>query len=202
MMRRTVILTEGQVKMLVEGKMVYQSFGLGSYDPTKFQPIRNRMGRNKPFGGLWASPDDGNAFTWSKWTKSEGFGMDKYRDDDRFDFTLSDDARILIISKLGDEDGIPMQWEQDFMAKFRAAKDDCERRKVARDYDNIEMDREAFEQSKHHMSWLPDFEKLSQRYDVIRFEENGFTHNAMYGWDCDCILVMNPSVVCPVGTED
>ena len=43
-----------------------------------------------------------------------------------------------------------------------------------------------------------DFEKLSIEYDVISYKFNGEMDTLLPCWDCDCILVMNPNVVCPL----
>lgn len=42
-----------------------------------------------------------------------------------------------------------------------------------------------------------DFEKLSKKYDAIEVNiSNDYNlYYALYGWDCDSILVMNPDVV-------
>ena len=42
---------------------------------------------------------------------------------------------------------------------------------------------------------IPDFEKLAQSYDAILFTETKYTHMALYGWDCDTLLVMNYDVI-------
>ncbi len=47
-------------------------------------------------------------------------------------------------------------------------------------------------------SWtLLDFEKLSKIYDVIEanISNSNELYFALYGWDCDSILVMNPDVI-------
>lgn len=42
-----------------------------------------------------------------------------------------------------------------------------------------------------------DFEKLKEEWDVIELHlsEDVRLYSGLYGWDCDCILVMNPEVV-------
>ena len=196
-MARVIKLTEGTLRALIGESMVYQALGLGGYDRGKFEPIRNRIGRNKPYGGLWASPDDENAFTWAKWAEREHFMLDKYKNDDCFRFKLSDGARVLHISKKGDDANIPMQWES-ISDAFNRVKDENERRRLLRDASWLMMDYKEYKNSGHEQKWLPDFEKLSESYDAIEFKENAFTHWAMYGWDCDCIFVMNPDVIVPV----
>jgi hypothetical protein len=49
----------------------------------------------------------------------------------------------------------------------------------------------------------PDFEKmLKMGYDAIHLTERGqiatrFGEPSLYGWDCECVLVMNPDCVKP-----
>lgn len=48
-------------------------YGCGNkYEPSKFEPIRNRN-HIKPAGGLWTSPID-SKWGWKDWCKAEGFG--------------------------------------------------------------------------------------------------------------------------------
>ena len=47
-------------------------------------------------------------------------------------------------------------------------------------------------------SWtILDFEQLSKMYDAIEanISNNNELYFALYGWDCDSILVMNPDVI-------
>ena len=46
--------------------------------------------------------------------------------------------------------------------------------------------------------YIPDFEKmLADGWDAIELHlsECGELYWALYGWDCDCILVLNPDIV-------
>lgn len=46
-----------------------------------------------------------------------------------------------------------------------------------------------------------DFEELKKTYDVIEYYEDGDLfglRGALYGWDCDCVLVLNKDVVEPL----
>ena len=45
-----------------------------------------------------------------------------------------------------------------------------------------------------------DFEAMAKDYDVIKLTDEGqwktrLTNPSLYGWDCECILIMNPDVV-------
>jgi hypothetical protein len=47
-------------------------------------------------------------------------------------------------------------------------------------------------------AWNIDFLAIAREYDAVEVVINGFTYNAMYGWDCDSIVILNPDVVVPV----
>lgn len=46
-----------------------------------------------------------------------------------------------------------------------------------------------------------DFERIAHDFDVIDFKIGHEMSRLMYGWDCDCILVLNPDVVCEAPPE-
>lgn len=52
-------------------------------------------------------------------------------------------------------------------------------------------------------SGYPIFEPLANSYDAVYLTRNGevetrFGDKSLYGWDCECVLVMNPDCVYPV----
>ncbi len=47
-------------------------------------------------------------------------------------------------------------------------------------------------------AWNVDFLAIAREYDAVEVAINGFTYNAMYGWDCDSIVILNPDIVVPV----
>lgn len=61
----------------------------------------------------------------------------------------------------------------------------------------------------HKMPWVifyetlhyPDYEATSKKFDAIYLTENGqqatrFSYpQSLYGWDCECLLIMNPHAV-------
>lgn len=87
------------------------------------------------------------------------------RDECAFRFTLADDANVYRINSVDDVRMMPRQG--DFM--------------------HLDGDRV-----------IPDFYGMkSAGVDVIEFNLSNDWHlyDALYGWDCDCILVLNPDVV-------
>lgn len=141
----------------------YIHYGHKYFDMELFNWITNRGLYVKPIGGLWASPVDAS-FGWKDWNRDSRFVT--CNDENSFTFTLSDEARVLVIDNNDLLKGLP-QREEEFALD----------------------------------TWcLLDFEKLSEDYDAIELvlSSDGRLYWSLYGWDCDCILVMNPNVVVEV----
>lgn len=75
-------------------KKVYEHYGCKAFDMDKFMPITNMGSFPKPRGGLWASPVN-TEFGWIQWCEKEEFAH--YNPDNKFQFRLSDSARVLEI---------------------------------------------------------------------------------------------------------
>lgn len=73
------------------------------YDPSKVTGIQYddplHVMRNKPFGGLWASPVD-SKLSWKKWCEDEKFHLEKLQVP--FMFKISRDAKIYVIDDFED----------------------------------------------------------------------------------------------------
>lgn len=178
--RQNVIkITEEQMHSITESGS-FRTYAVGDYDPSKFLPIRNVPIRNKPDGGLWASPanDSGSAWvTWSKNATGKTLG-----DDDFFEFVLTDDAKVLKLEKLSDAKKVPMMWDNEQIMNSSLGR-------------HLVTDARAFYHSKGATSWMPDFEKIAQKYDAIEYVCTKEMYDALLGWDVDCILVLNPNVI-------
>ena len=149
----------------------YIHFGSSKYDPAKFRPIKNMPMLAKPKGGLWASPKDA-VFGWKEWCKGSNFQGSNT--DISFELTLSPKARILQINCTDDLLDLP----------------------------EADMPKEI---PNHIFPWVClDFEKLvisgvdaiqvNMSNDPAKGWDDGL-YNALYGWDCDSILVMNKDVI-------
>lgn len=152
-------------------KTIYKHYGATAFDKSKFNRIRNRPYWNKPFGGLWASPCNAK-YGWKEWNDGENYFV--CDDKNSFTFTLSENARILTVQNMLDF--------KNMKAKYQSPN-------LPGDiYDDFLIT--AF-----------DFEKISKDFDAVYCEigeskENNGLYDALYGWDCTSLLVLNPDVVC------
>jgi hypothetical protein len=157
----------------------YIHYGSDHFDEGRFMPIKNDilMGlSNKPLGGLWSS-DKNAEFGWKDWCKSEDFYLERLKK--HFEFTLRNEARILRIDSCNILQSLPEV--------------------------NIEIlpstNKEIFEMYNSRFSRLKkyflDFECIAKKYDAIEvlISKDYNLYYALYGWDCDTLLVMNPDVM-------
>ena len=86
--------------------------------------------------------------------------------DSSFEFTLKDSANVLVLSDLDQLDILPKLNPWD----------------------------EPYDKSEFSTCYL-DFVKLAQKYDAIELVDICKFYWALYGWDCNSILIMNPGIV-------
>lgn len=113
-------------------KKTYVHYGNSKFDINKFSAIRNRGVFPKPFGGLWASPVDAE-FGWIQWCEQEDFAH--YKSDNKFQFKLSDNARVLEIHSV--EQMRTLITEDMYIVRFGVYVLDFE--KLTHEYDAIEL---------------------------------------------------------------
>lgn len=150
----------------------YIHYGHPNFDRNLFVPVRNGMKLNKPDGGLWASPVDAER-GWCEWCKSNEFLVGRL--ETHFEFELSQNARVLELTP----DNV---WELPEDAKSIFHRNPPEERNFFAMVEAI------------------DFEALAREYDVLEcsLAEYPQLYWSLYGWDCDCILVLNPDVIVEV----
>lgn len=102
---------------------------------------------------------------WKNWCQQEEFRLDSF--DYAFEFMLKEQSKIL---ELTDPDQL------DILPKTNTP------------------DRPYNKEDRYSMCCL-DFEKLSKEYDAIELKNSWKFHWPLYGWDCNCILIMNPDIV-------
>lgn len=148
----------------------YIHYGSPKFSPEAFEPISQLPWWNKPEGGLWASPVEAK-FGWKQWNESSRF--QKCSDDCAFRFHLNQNAIVIHIKSIDDlkvlaQKGHAYKTNGRFFFEFK--------KMMKRGVDAIEL----------HLS---DDQPCT-------FEDSLYW--ALYGWDCDSIIVLNPAVIIPI----
>lgn len=112
----------------------YIHYGDKKFDRDKFDEVTN-IHHNKPIGGLWASRLNSET-GWKLWCESEGYHLDKYRNDNCFKFKLKEDAKILNITKKEQLEKLP---KQRLPIELRFLKNIIDFEELAKQYDAIEV---------------------------------------------------------------
>lgn len=155
---------------------IYIHYGSTSFDPSKFQAIKNEPFWSKPAGGLWAMPKDAK-LRWNEW--SEAVGVRERNDENSFHFTTIPNANILQINSVEDLYILPKLKNQIELPGIE---------------NPIELP----------FNWIClDFEKLlADGVDAIQVNISNDPHygveslrKKLDGWDCDTILIMNPDII-------
>lgn len=139
------------------------------YGKSKFCPSKFDPIKNrawiKPKGGLWSSPID-SKWGWKDWCESEEFNIEKLSE--FFEFTFK--GKLLKIDSIEDASKLPWIKHPGFELSF-------------------------------FLSASPDYEKIVKEYDGILLTEKGENQtrfakgHSFYGWDCETVLIMNPSSI-------
>ncbi len=149
-------------------KKVYVHYGAKEYDREKFRPIKN-VSRNVTF----TKPREGGLWAspvdaehgWKDWCKDNEFRV--CSTENSFRFQLKDGTKILRLFTCDDLEGLPHNTDTAFELEYMSPSRVC-----------------------------LDFEELVRMgYDAVEVECIENLYHALYGWDCDSILVMNPDVI-------
>lgn len=147
--------------------MTYIHYGHTEFREKDFRSIKNEPHWNKPRGtGLWASPTE-SQYGWKDWCEAEKFGVCSV--ENAFAFQLSENAKVYVIDSVDDLVNVPhkITYPPEYLLRTQ----------------------------------FIDFEKMSIDYDAIYLTWNGQCETRLsrpmdlYGWDCECILIMNPDVM-------
>lgn len=161
-------------------KKKYIHYGSSEFRKDWFEPIANRLYSNKPEGGLWASPIGDDVFGWVDWCTSEQFNISNL--DEHFIFSLKDDSKILSLKTKRDL----YELSKDVLRPnyWRKGVHDC------KTYSEFLESCENF-----GVEVFLDFEKLLLLgYDAIEYSVAEL-YFELYGWDCDCVLILNPDCI-------
>ena len=164
---------------------IYRHYGDNKFDIEKFNNIKNK-GRFtcKPLGGLWASPIECE-YGWKDFVENDY--TEKEKDLNRyFDFNLDDNSKIIIIDSIDSFYKVPL----------KEGMDEILEKEYNKYINNPHID---------YNIYMPkticiDFEKcLELGIDGIEVEMNSYTYYALYGWDCDSIVILNPKIIKSLG---
>lgn len=156
----------------------YRHYGSSEFNLSSFEPISNRQYFVKPIGGLWAEPLNPKPSSrgWKDWCEENDFNTDRINE--WFDFDLVDSTKVFRIVT-----------ENDI---YRLNRIRC--CGFIHHEDSTIFDMEV--------RWINFKRLMDLGYDAVEFEINDFTYWALYGWDCDSIVVINPDKIIPVIDED
>ena len=84
--------------------MRYIHYGHSSFSKEEFKPVQHTSNWFKPQGGLWGSIPE-SQFNWKEWCIDNDYRLERLSK--HFLFELTEDAKVLTISKLSDLDPLP-----------------------------------------------------------------------------------------------
>ena len=146
--------------------MKFIHYGHFGFEKDKFNPIQNRECENKPKGGLWASSVTAK-YGWEKWCQDNEF--EEYcKPDHSFMFSLKPEANIYYIGSLEAADNLP---------RTKSKYDIKVPSKIIMGVDFEAMVKGGIDAILYDQSSCPEL------------------YWRLNGWDCDCILIMNPDII-------
>ena len=154
----------------------YIHCGSERFELSKFNPIKNDVYpwvKPMPKTGMWASRTD-SKWGWIDWCENEDFRAEYYKSCS-FEFTLSEDANVAYIYKPSDIRKLPMMCITDPF------------------YDDSQLIYIDFEEC---LKEGIDAIEIMNLYGMDNPEDYMHTvYYALYGWDCESILILNPDII-------
>ena len=151
-------------------KQKYIHYGHVSYHPTWFNEVSSYPYWSKPFGGLWAERE-GTEHGYKEYVLQSGLNANIKRS---FTFTLADNANVIYIETV-----------DDIKNNFKYTMDEDE-------HDDNGM------LNLFKGRYFIDFEDaIKNGIDAIEITNIGNLYWPLFGWDCNCILVMNKEIIVP-----
>lgn len=137
------------------------------YDASRFTEVHNGWaGMTKPHGGFWLSVDG----SWERWCETEEPGWISHG---TYEVEVADDARVYSIASMSDISPLP---------KRETVTPECDK----------------LWSGVSRMGAPIDFKAMSEIYDGVSVDfSNGDSElwRAMYGWDCDSVLLFSADVI-------
>jgi hypothetical protein len=172
--------------------MTYIHYGSDAFIPEYFQPVQNNQFYSiKPEGGLWASPKNGR-FTWKDFCEGDNFQTEAL--EYSFEFELKPNAKILEIKTITDLNRVPAT-DSNGKRYYSSFQESSE---------GIFLDQKKFmeymsEVQRYGMNYKIDFVEINKEYDAVYVDgADIYLHWALYGWDCETLLILNPDVIVPL----
>lgn len=157
----------------------FVSYGLGEYNPEKFNKIRNSKYNVKPAGGMWTSPKE-SEYGWIDFCKGENFRLpDGFTDG--FEFQLKPDSKVYIIDSFIDLVRVPHKLIDPFYGNIQFGQNFIDYEEMAKEYDAIWLTAEGQWDTR-----LPEIEGL--------MDIDGRSIN-LYGWDCESLLILKKECI-------
>lgn len=161
-------------------EMQVVKYGDNHFSLQKFKPVKDKFphGWVKPEGGLWTSPVNAS-YGWKEWCQAEEFSCDFSKS-----FILNYKGNTIVIDSLEDLD--KLYWREfDFKGNSWA-----------------EGEGEEWKNGGLFFVTYPCFKPLlDEGWDAIYLTEKGQAETRLshpknlYGWDCECLFIMNPKSV-------
>lgn len=119
----------------------------------------------KPYGGLWVSKYKASKFPW--WVLCSQNNYVRCELENSFKIKLKPEARIFVINSCEDIENLP-QHKNNLYKKFFIEE-----------------------------QVLVDWRTLMKDYDAVEFNlsNDWAMYRKLYGWDCDCVFIMNKDVI-------
>jgi len=149
---------------------IYIHYGSDHFDPELFKEAEYESEFDfKPYkGGLWASEDTDDE-SYHSWREwCEIECFELYRLETSFRFKLAEHQKPFVVK----DDSI-------IETKYCGYCNPYNIHRFSRLHLNLD-------------------ELKRDGYTHIEFHKNSWTHWAFYSWDCDCILILDPTVIVPV----
>ena len=157
----------------------YIHYGSDKFDPARFVPIRNALYRNKPEGGLWASPLNAEGY-------EDGYGWRTFWADQDPDEESDEVDNVEFLSG--------GRYSKSFTFKLKPGS------KVLKLY--TKEDIKDIPRVPKPLEWplfreiIPDFEKMVYEMGIAAIEYSpDDLYMELYGWDVACLLVLDPNAV-------
>lgn len=152
---------------------VFIHYGHDKFEIEKFIPVCNITFRNKPLGGLWASPTIDKDVSWEDWCRDNEFRLELL--EKSFKFKIRKDSNVLVVKSTSDVESLPRIKEYNSPLGIKPImNEDIDFEEIAKHYDAMMV---YMYRNEDENCWLNSI------------------YQQLYGWDVDTLLVFNPEII-------